>query len=714
MQSKNALCACGSGKKFKMCCMNKQIIEIRDSHFNPIHIDTAKKELHRNIHSQLFENILESHQIMEGSDIPAGLRSLVLYRMYQVLEELNSSKPNDQKIKAYLAEVYWIFYNGQRDYKESIQKIAKLSDTKQIMAIESEHLSDPAVEIIYECTVGAILLDYAFKTTDYGMFKVCVQFCIRFLQIPSHQIPSFNHVRLFIESEDELHDFELLQTNSSLPNIFYEIIANDIMYNELQIAKLNYKGLSEDSLKAIATAIASEKTLNTNPEYISYTGMCMGYFGVIEDELRNLVYNEMPELQNRKIMWAELTGILSQINLPILEKAYPEYIIQMRKLNPLRNLAAHGKHISTDQFSSLKGFLFEENFLTYLSWQVNGDIPPKVLNNLIEGNIDVSKTSISVDRASLIKSVQESEKGQNIKEKLNHEALLRQYENEIFTLFKFPQKTLNISIRELLNEKAIQQIVQTYNEADLALYELARKIKDLDLLRAYCAKLNQAGLFFANLILSECLINKGNKEEIQEGILILEKLESAGNTTAINLLLAYYGRMMKIETDEDQTLQIEKIKHYANRQVQLGDELGYITLANVYLYEDQYEIAFEYAKKALKTNTAEAYQTIGEVLLAMGQNIEQAIDYLKESLAQQAHYSTALLLGEAALHETIRNIDLAEQCLYQALELFTPDSFMEISDYSIDIETLAEAIKEYKTLHPSTIQKLEKIQAIIK
>ncbi|MGE7114191.1 SEC-C metal-binding domain-containing protein [Lysinibacillus sp. NPDC047702] len=711
MQSKNTLCVCGSGKKFKMCCMNKQIIEIQDSHFNPPYIDAARKELHRNIHSQLFENILQEHQGMVGLNLPRGLRSLVLYRMHQILQELKETVPNDSKIKAYLAEIYWIFYNGQRDYKESIQKIAKLSDTLQLMIVESEHLSDQAVEIIYEQTAGAILLDYAFKTVDYGAFKVLIQFCIQFLQLSAHQIPVFNHVRLYVGTEDELEDFELLQTNSVFSNIYFEMIASDIVYNELQIAKLNYMGLSDDSLKAIATAIASEKTLNTNPEYISYTGMCMSYFGVIEDELRRMVYNKMPKLQNKKIMWAELTGILPQIKLPILEQMYPQYIDQMKKFNPLRNLAAHGKRISTEEFSNLKKFLFEENFLIYLSWQVNEEVPTKMLDNLVEGTIDVLKTSITVDETTLVKSEQENKKAQNIKKKQDHEALLKQYENEIFTLFKFPQKTLTISIHDLLNEKVIHQIIQTHNDADIALLELARNFEDFDLLRAYCASLSRAGLYIANLILGECLINKGNKEEIQEGIRILEKLEATDNTTAVNFLILYYSRIMKVETDEDQTLQIEKIKYYANRHVQLGNELGYAYLADIYLYEDKFEKALEYAQKSLKTNDPVAYQTIGKILLARGHNIDQAIDYLKKSLAQQEYYSTALLLCEAALHDTIRDIELAEKCLYLALDLFKPDDFKETKTLAINFEELAGAIQKYKTIDSSAIQKLKTIQA---
>jgi len=211
---------------------------------------------------------------------------------------------------------------------------------------------------------------------------------------------------LITNTGDELVDWELeFTTDKSVPFIDIEFKPLDILDNEYQKKKTEYPSLSDDSLKAIATAITQEVLLNKSQELMSYSGLAMNYFGVLERELKVIISNYSSNF-NSKMMWRDITEFFKNNKTKILTKLVPNLYELLKIMNPLRNKAAHGEFISKEEFELLKSVVFNERLYDYISWEVAGDIPEiKKMKGVVEINGHPIKYGLDIN--SLKKSFEE-------------------------------------------------------------------------------------------------------------------------------------------------------------------------------------------------------------------------------------------------------------------------------------------------------------------
>lgn len=407
---RNKPCSCGSGKKYKLCCMGKDTVKIKNFNFNQptIHNNSQRKLTHKVIHEFTFEPIFQDEIAIPNHPIPRGLRSFCIYRIEQFLRELENSNPNVRLLKAYYGDLYWLFYKNINQLENKIKEIKRASNIEEYMEFENEGLTNLEQQIVLIDTISSSFLDFAFNSLDYGAFKVTSKFCKQILLEGLSDNINVGFIQLQIDTGDELVGWEFFESKSKCSEIIYEFVSMDVLDNEYQKMKLRLSGFTDTSLKTIATAITQEDALKKSKDLISYTGLAMNYFGVLEQELRNIVYKHN-KTTNKRMMWRDLAQFFKDNTFPILNKFLSEFGKEVEEINEMRNKSAHGEFISFEEFNKLKTFVFTHRAFDYMSWELIGEIPKKKLMGFIESDVSFDNGELRVNKESFNKSANEIE-----------------------------------------------------------------------------------------------------------------------------------------------------------------------------------------------------------------------------------------------------------------------------------------------------------------
>lgn len=202
------------------------------------------------------------------------------------------------------------------------------------------------------------------KKPDIGAIKVNVDFLYKVLRnkkLNSEALPYF--IELHVTTGNTLIGWDVLTRPFDKKDIdkpiYIGIKSHDNLENEYEIVKAKYGFLSEESQRKIATAIHQEKSLSKEKSsyLVSYSGLAMELLSVVEKELRTII-NQI-EKEEKKRMWKDIYVYLEQTPLIEDQQLWNNFLEDFRKMNYLRNKAAHGEEISIDDYEDVKDFVLE-------------------------------------------------------------------------------------------------------------------------------------------------------------------------------------------------------------------------------------------------------------------------------------------------------------------------------------------------------------------
>lgn len=356
---RNEPCYCGSGKKYKKCCLQKDSVE-------DVKID-------------------ESRIAHTTHDLIGGIRELALAQLEQVVIYLNKPNKYDPQIKFIsndlikLATTDNIEEHFIQVVKESFEangasnmQIAMEINNYRKVAKNSPNLSTgerKVIETVAETNLSEYLQLTDMATADYGAMRAISQFGYEIIKEGILDGTYAKNVCLYTDTDDKLINWDVEWTEQPIEHIWLEFKPLDELHHEYEKYAHTLHGLEKESKNSLATALLRESTFSKkSKDKLSYIGLAMHYIGIFEQELRLLIaLNEKWE-KPKKVMWAEICTYLKEHSLPYLSENIVDIADQLKLIHPIRNKIAHGENITFEEFKMIKSLALDKQVLEFISW----------------------------------------------------------------------------------------------------------------------------------------------------------------------------------------------------------------------------------------------------------------------------------------------------------------------------------------------------------
>lgn len=378
MYGRNEPCPCGSGVKYKKCCISKEIELIK----TPI---TSLREA--------VQKLNVTNPAIPSHDSAKGIRELCLAQLEQVSIYLRREHKKDSVIEIICRDLVeladapeskfimvWkemLEIKGFSDQqivhrvpqlRESARNGAKLSSQERVL-----------LKQLMESNLDEYLMLTDMETADYGAMLVLTELCYRIIKegIPANK--KIDSITVYVGSGNQLDSWnieyksELLVLNmvpeESENYIIIEWIPLDEFEHEYEGVVHKLHGLSDGSLKALATALYQERKLESTPrDRVSYNGLASYFTGILEQEFRALIAQNEEGKNVKRLMWKEICDYIKVNEIPYISDAIINVHEKMLEIYPIRNKIAHGDQISLDEYLLVKKISLDLQLLEFISW----------------------------------------------------------------------------------------------------------------------------------------------------------------------------------------------------------------------------------------------------------------------------------------------------------------------------------------------------------
>lgn len=372
---RNELCHCGSGKKYKKCCMNNDEISLSVGAL-PVHFDENN-----------FNAMVTNH------DIKFGIKEMVLALMEQIDQWLAKKHIHQQYILensqdllrfATTDNMYDHYLKIHREVLESNVLFGTMSKPK--IPLELKRIGDAAKHLpsltdnerfvlahVSQSTLAEFMMLTNNKTADYSGIKIFNDFCYQAIKegIPDNG-KYVTQATFYVDSNgdkfEKLINWELKFSNEPVKHLWVNWKPLDKLNDEYRKIAHSLHGLEEQSKNDLATVMFQEKSMPAKSKNrISYRGLITTYTGILEKELKLLIeLNEgkkMPELMFKKI-----NEYLRGNEIPYVTENIINLYDQLEEIRKIRNEAAHGNEVSYEDFLKVKNFVMDRRAFEFISW----------------------------------------------------------------------------------------------------------------------------------------------------------------------------------------------------------------------------------------------------------------------------------------------------------------------------------------------------------
>lgn len=375
---RNELCPCGSGKKYKKCCISKE----RNGSDTPI---TSLREAAQKV------NV--TNAAVPSHDSAKGIRELCLAQLEQVSIYLRRQYKDDAVIQTIINDLVelanepenkfisvWkdIFeIKGLTDKQIALQvpRLCELIKTGEKLSLEERIL----LKQLMESNLDEYMILSDVETMDYGAMNVLTELCYNIIKVGIPENKKIDSVTVYVDSGNKLdswdvtYDSKLLVLNeASIETEHYihiEWIPLDEFEHEYESFVHKLHGLSDDSKKSLATALYQEKKMQSAPQdMVSYTGLVNYFTGLIEQEFRVLISQHNGESIIKRRMWKEICDYIKVNDIPYISDALINVYEKMMEIYPIRSKISHGEFVSLDEYQLVRKIALDMQLLDYISW----------------------------------------------------------------------------------------------------------------------------------------------------------------------------------------------------------------------------------------------------------------------------------------------------------------------------------------------------------
>lgn len=350
---RNAPCFCGSGKKYKKCCLNISKQELFYKKYDNFGKYFKQYSTFPSPYGKFKDNygIYRSH------------RKEILRNLDYVKQQLlDLEQLSDLDIQGRMAQVLKLSYLGLEYFVENLPKFSAVPPDKEetINIFEKEVLIE-----ISEFILNQYLSLVDGNRPNYKRIRSLIQFSLEFMK-EKKETQEDHYVLLSIDTNDQLANWELIKDSDAEKRIQFDFL--DEVSKSYSDKSSEFPGLLESSITSLAAIENQELNLpKKSAQLLSYSGLVMLYFGVIESELKNLVIEILDYGRKESLMWRNLIEIFEQQTVFGSENFQKDLVSGMKRFNILRNKAAHGDFVSLTDYLEVKAFVTNIDFLHIVS-----------------------------------------------------------------------------------------------------------------------------------------------------------------------------------------------------------------------------------------------------------------------------------------------------------------------------------------------------------
>ncbi|KKB42098.1 SEC-C metal-binding domain-containing protein [Bacillus thermotolerans] len=366
---RNEKCYCGSGKKYKKCCLSKdeemsgnQTIHTKSSSFSIAHTthdvafgikELALAQLEQiNIYLSR-EHILDSHIKFNLQDILSLVDSQNMVERYlQVMKESMIAK-------------------GMPNIPLELVNLRERANTRPSLNNNEKKI----LRTVAQSNLNEYFMLSDFQTVDYGAMRVLNEFAYKTVKEGVSDDKNIFLIQLIVDTDDKLVDWIFVDgiddEDEKLDHEDVEFIWKplDDLYDKYQQITHELHGLEEDSKIQLVTALHQEDLLPVEyRDRISYNGLTSHYTGILEQELGLLIAMNEGKRKDSTVMMKRINDYLKVKTLPYLSDNFSDLYERLEEIRTIRNQAAHGGRISYEQFLKVKQFMVSERALAFISW----------------------------------------------------------------------------------------------------------------------------------------------------------------------------------------------------------------------------------------------------------------------------------------------------------------------------------------------------------
>lgn len=287
---RNDLCPCGSGKKYKKCCINK--VEKSST-------TTYESKKLASLGVALDITIKTSHEMLNGvSELCLGILDTTLKFIARKSNRIDAeifTQMND--LKALIENQEDSYINILREVYEA-QGFSKGKIALNIAQVKEKGIKGKLNEnekSLLQTLVESVNMEYAMltdtKVIDYSSISVVVDACYKAIISGVSEENNISMLEIFVDTNDLVKDVKVSYTSGEKPfSVIFIWNSLDEFYKEKVINNTELSGLSKKVLDNLTSVeyLAEKYNGLPNKKDLSYTNIVKNYLNIIETEARQV------------------------------------------------------------------------------------------------------------------------------------------------------------------------------------------------------------------------------------------------------------------------------------------------------------------------------------------------------------------------------------------------------------------------------------------
>ncbi|WLR52062.1 SEC-C metal-binding domain-containing protein [Bacillus tianshenii] len=368
---RNERCPCGSGRKYKKCCLHKTISQSVVKSLNEAELSTLSA-----IKRFFTIEIPEAELPISAHNLTENMRQFVAARLEQILLELRKENKNAEHLQFLNSELYQLYLQGPSYASFRLKKLTyegiifeRPTKTQAKDRLCKAELS--LLKTVASANLSAFLA-VPNESIDYEAMRVLTEFGYASLLHGFTDDDNISGGKMIVDATNTLVGWELLKDTDSTSTTVHTFPIRRETAPPLDFTTkvdwAHYQYLNKSSIHTLTTVHTQEAYIESSQlEPHCYCSLATSLLGVLEQELREVITLNEQWNTGARLLWRDLQDYLKYRTLPYISDNVPYLYEQLTEITTIRKQALYGERIDASEYSLIHDLAFSQGLLASLS-----------------------------------------------------------------------------------------------------------------------------------------------------------------------------------------------------------------------------------------------------------------------------------------------------------------------------------------------------------